>query len=151
MIICVINLANAIFRLESKQTCDHLLDASINTIKYLKGLHGGWISSHISHWILLRKNGDFIRTFDGDDLIINLPWELSTREFSLGKRIFRFFEGCKYEFSIIHLIIIDPGCPSRSCQRINCFGSIDSWSYNKFRKRKQVVSQVQASGLKYMQ
>ena len=41
MIICVINLVNATFRVESKQTCDHLFDASINTIKYLKGLYDG--------------------------------------------------------------------------------------------------------------
>ena len=39
LIICAINLENAIFQLESKQTCDHVLDASINTIKYLKGPH----------------------------------------------------------------------------------------------------------------
>ena len=75
MIICVIKWANAIFYLESKQTRDYLLNASINTIKYLKGLHVGWISPHISHWIILSKDCDFIRTFDEDGLVINILWE----------------------------------------------------------------------------
>ena len=109
------------FRLESRQTCDRLLDASINTIKYLKGPHGGWIGPHISPWILSRKDGDSIRTFYGDGLVINLPWEYASHGFSLGKRIFKFFKGCTYVFSIIHLIIIDPGCPSWSCQKHKLF------------------------------
>jgi hypothetical protein len=122
MIICAINLANATFQLKSKQTCDHLLDALINTIKYLKGLHGGWIGPHISPRILLRKDGDYMTIFDGDGLVINLPWEHVVHEFSLGKRIFRFFKGCLCECLIIHYIIIDLGSPSQSCQRINIFG-----------------------------
>ena len=116
----------------NKQTCDHLLDASINTIKYLKDPHGGWIGPHIPPWILSIKDGDSIRTFDGDGLVINLPWEHATHGFSLGKRIFRFFKGCQYEFSIIHLIIIDLGCPSLSCQSINCFGSEHFWCITTF-------------------
>ena len=108
-------ITNAIFWLERQQICNHLLDASINTIKCIKGPHGGWIRPHISHWILSRKDYDFIRTFDGDGMIINLPWEHAIYEFSLGKRISRFFKGHPQEFSIIHLIIIDPRCPSWSC------------------------------------
>jgi hypothetical protein len=131
-IICAINLANATFWSESKQTYDHLLYTSINTIKYLKGLHGGWIGPHVSHWILSRKDSDSITTFDGDGLIINLPWEHAAHRFSLGKKIFRFFKGCQCEFLIIRRIIIDPGCPSWSCQNINIFGSEHFWCITKF-------------------
>ncbi|KAK9163158.1 hypothetical protein Syun_004060 [Stephania yunnanensis] len=31
------SLANATLRVESKRTCDHLVDASIKTMKYLNG------------------------------------------------------------------------------------------------------------------
>jgi len=72
---------------------------------------GGWIGSHISPWILSRKYDDSIRTFYGDGLIINLPWEHVTHGFSLGKKIFRFFKKCPCKFLIIYNIIIDPGCP----------------------------------------
>ena len=29
--------------MDNMQTCDHCVDASTNTIKYLNGLHVGWI------------------------------------------------------------------------------------------------------------
>jgi hypothetical protein len=76
--IYAVNLANATFHLKSKQTHDHLLDASINTIKYLKILHDEWIDPHISPWILSRKYNNSITTFNGDCLVINLPWEHAT-------------------------------------------------------------------------
>ncbi|KAK9142005.1 hypothetical protein Syun_011405 [Stephania yunnanensis] len=37
LMICAKSLANATLRVESKQTCDHLVDASIKTMKYLNG------------------------------------------------------------------------------------------------------------------
>ena len=52
-------------------------------------MHGKWIGPHISHWILLRKYGDSIRTFDEDDLVINLPWEHALYGFSLDKKSLR--------------------------------------------------------------
>ena len=59
-------LANATFLVESRQTCDHLIDASINTIKYLNG-------PQISPSILSKKDGDSIPIFEGNGLIINFP------------------------------------------------------------------------------
>jgi len=132
LIICVVNLINETFQLESKQTRDHLLNISINTIKYLKNSYGGWIGPHISLWILLGKDDNSITTFDGNGLIINLLWEHATHKFSHGKRIFKFFKRCLFEFSIIHLIIIDPECPSWSCQNINIFRSEHFWCITIF-------------------
>ena len=48
-------------------------------------------------------------TFIGDGLVINLPWQQAAHENSSFVRIFRFFNGCPFEFSMIRLIIIDPG------------------------------------------
>ena len=63
------------FLVDSKQTCDNLVDASINTIKYLNWPPGGCIGSQISHWIFSKKASDSIAIFEGDDLVISLPWE----------------------------------------------------------------------------
>ena len=59
-------LANAAFLVESIQTCDHFVNASINNIKYLNGPQGGCIGPQISPWILSKKYGDSIPIFDGD-------------------------------------------------------------------------------------
>ena len=56
-----------------RQTCDHLIDTSINTIKYLNGPDGGCIGPQISPWILSNKDGDSIAIFKGDGMIISLP------------------------------------------------------------------------------
>ena len=48
MIICLKSLAKATFRVERRLTCDHLVGASIKTIKQRKGPHGGWIGPHMS-------------------------------------------------------------------------------------------------------
>jgi hypothetical protein len=45
---CVINLANASFRVDRRHTCDHLVDASIKIIKYLNGPNNGFIGPQIS-------------------------------------------------------------------------------------------------------
>jgi hypothetical protein len=37
------SLVNATFLIEGRQICDNLIDASINTIKYLNGSPGGCI------------------------------------------------------------------------------------------------------------
>ena len=55
-----------------RQTCDHLVDASINTIKHLNGPDGGCIGPQISPWILSKKDGDLIAISKGDGLIISL-------------------------------------------------------------------------------
>ena len=49
LIICANSLANATFLVANKHTCDQRVDASINTIKYLNGPHGGVIGPHMSH------------------------------------------------------------------------------------------------------
>ena len=59
-------LANAAFLVESIQAGDHLVDASINNIKYLNGPQGGCIGPQISPWNLSKKYGDSIPIFDGD-------------------------------------------------------------------------------------
>ena len=69
------SLVNATFLIESKQACDHLVDASIKTIKYLNGSHDGFIGPQISLWILSKKDGDSTTIFEGNCLVINLPWE----------------------------------------------------------------------------
>ena len=73
-------LANVAFLVESRQTCDHLIDASINTIKYLNGPQGGCTGTQISPWILSKKDGDSILIFYGDGLTINFPWEHALHE-----------------------------------------------------------------------
>ena len=65
----------------------------------------------ISPCILYKNEGDSIATFVGDGLTINFPCEHAEQGYSLGKRIFWFFNGWPSEFLIIRRIIIDPGCP----------------------------------------
>jgi hypothetical protein len=42
---CAINLAKAWLCVDSRHTCDHRIDASINTMKYLNDPHNGCIGS----------------------------------------------------------------------------------------------------------
>jgi hypothetical protein len=51
----VIILAKSWFRVDKRQTCDHRLDASINTIKYLDDPHDGCIRPQMSPFILSRN------------------------------------------------------------------------------------------------
>jgi hypothetical protein len=46
---CVINLAKAWFRVDRRHTCNHLVYASLKTIKYLNGPDNGFIGPQISH------------------------------------------------------------------------------------------------------
>jgi len=43
LIIWASNLVNATLQVNNKHTCDHFIEASIKTITYLNGLHGGWM------------------------------------------------------------------------------------------------------------
>jgi hypothetical protein len=45
---CVISLANAWFHVDKRHTCDHLVDASVKTIKYLNGPDNSFIDPQIS-------------------------------------------------------------------------------------------------------
>ena len=63
--------------------CDHLLGASIKTIKYLNGPLGGLIGPHISPWIHFENADDSVSTLAGDGLIINLSWGQASHDNSL--------------------------------------------------------------------
>jgi hypothetical protein len=52
---CTIILAKAWFGVDNKHTCDHLVDASINIVKYLNDPLIGCIGPHMSPCILLRN------------------------------------------------------------------------------------------------
>ena len=82
------SLVKATLRVEMRQTCDHLVEASIKIIKLRNGPHGGWISPHMSPWIRCKKTGDSNMTLVKHGLIINLPCEHAAHEYSLGERIF---------------------------------------------------------------
>jgi hypothetical protein len=45
---CVINLAKIWLCDNKRHTCDHRVDASINTMKYMNGPHNGCIRPQIS-------------------------------------------------------------------------------------------------------
>ena len=66
---------NATFHVDNKQTCDHLLEASINIIKYRNDPHGGCIGPHISPYIHSRNIGNSLSILTGDGLVINFPRE----------------------------------------------------------------------------
>jgi hypothetical protein len=51
--------------------CDHRVDASINTIKYLNGQHDGCIGPHISPCIILRNFSGSVYILRGEGLKIN--------------------------------------------------------------------------------
>ena len=67
-------------RVDNKQTCDHLLETSINTIKYRNGPHSGCIGQHISPWIRSRNVGDLVFILAGDGLMINFSREQTPHE-----------------------------------------------------------------------
>ena len=91
------SLENATFLVKSRQTYDHLVDASIKTIKYLNDLEGGCIGPHISHWILSKKDGDSKAIIDGDGFTINFPWEQA-----LINLFFLLFMGPTAFFGTVH-------------------------------------------------
>jgi hypothetical protein len=70
---CVINLAKAWFRVNNKHTCDHRVDVSINTMKYLNDPHNGCIRPQMSPWILSRKFSGFLCILRGEGLKIIFP------------------------------------------------------------------------------
>jgi hypothetical protein len=52
---CIINLAKAWLRFDSRHTCDHRMDASIKTMKYMNNPDNGCIGPQISPLILSRN------------------------------------------------------------------------------------------------
>jgi hypothetical protein len=70
---CVTNLAKTWFCVNNRQACDHLVNVSINTMKYLNGPHNGCIILQMSHWILSRNFSGFICIMRGKGHKINFP------------------------------------------------------------------------------
>jgi hypothetical protein len=68
---CAIILAKAWFRVERRHTCDHLVDASISTMKYLNGPLIGCIRPHISLCILSRIFSGSVCILRGEGRKIN--------------------------------------------------------------------------------
>jgi hypothetical protein len=70
---CTIILAKTWFRVDNRHTCDHLVDASINTMKYLNGPLIGCIGPHMLPCILSRNFSGSIYILRGEGLKINFP------------------------------------------------------------------------------
>src|SRR5690242_17213299 len=85
--------ANATFRVDRRQTWDHLAEASTSTIKYRNGPHGGWIGQHISPWIRCRKRGASLWTLVVEGFVINLPCAHGTQR-SCKSGADAFIKGC---------------------------------------------------------
>lgn len=81
----------------SNETCDHLVDALIKTMKYLNDSHGRCIDPQISHYICSKNEMDSFPFFLGDGLIMSFLWEHITYEKSLDWRILWLFNGCPHE------------------------------------------------------
>jgi hypothetical protein len=112
--ICAIILAKTWFRVDNKHTCDHLVDVSINTIKYLNGPLVGCIRPHMSPHILSRKFSGSICILRGEGLKINF---LVAQAVHIKSEVLEnLFKLCPMQLSMIFFIIPTPGCPSLSCQ-----------------------------------
>jgi hypothetical protein len=70
---CVINLAKAWLRVDSRHTCDYRVDASIRIMKYLNGLDNSCIGPQIYPLILSRNLSGSTLILRGDGLTINFP------------------------------------------------------------------------------
>jgi hypothetical protein len=68
---CAIILAKAWFYVDNKHTCDHLIDASINIMKYLNGPLIDCIGSHMSPYILSKNFSGSVCILRGEGLKIN--------------------------------------------------------------------------------
>jgi hypothetical protein len=70
---CAIILAKTWFRVDIKHTCDHLVDALINTMKYLNDPLIGCIGPHMSPYILSKNFSGSVCILRGEGLKINFP------------------------------------------------------------------------------
>jgi hypothetical protein len=64
-------LANAWFRVDNRHACDHRVDVSINTMKYMNGPLIGCMGPHMSPCILLRNFSGYVYILRGEGLKIN--------------------------------------------------------------------------------
>ena len=84
-------MVKAWLHVDKRDTWDHLVDASINTMKYLNGPDNGWIEPQISPWILLRNLSGSARILRYDGLKINFPVAQAVQQKSLFWGIFWIF------------------------------------------------------------
>jgi hypothetical protein len=68
---CAIILAKAWFCVDNKHICDHLVDVSINIMKYLNGPLLGCIGPHMSSYILSRNFSGSVCILTGEGIKIN--------------------------------------------------------------------------------
>jgi hypothetical protein len=80
-------LANAWLRVDSKHTCDHLVDASISTMKCMNDPKVGVIGPHISPWILSRNlsGSALILRYDGLKISYLVAHAVQIKSLGLGK------------------------------------------------------------------
>jgi hypothetical protein len=71
IVTCAIILTKAWFHVYNRHTCDHLVDVSINTMKYLNDPLIGCIGLHMSPCILLRNFNGSVCILRGECLKIN--------------------------------------------------------------------------------
>jgi hypothetical protein len=70
---CAIILAKVWFLVDNRHACDHIIDASINTMKYMNGPLIGCIEPHMSPCILSRNFSGLVCILRGESLKINFP------------------------------------------------------------------------------
>jgi hypothetical protein len=116
---CAINFAKAWFHVDKRHTWDHLVDASIRTMKYLNGPNKVWMGPQMPPWMLSRNFSGSARILRCDGLKINFPvaHEVHTKYEDSGN--FLSLIQCPLELLMIFLIIPMPGCLRRSCQVLN--------------------------------
>ena len=72
------------FIVKSRLTSDQRVEASVKTIKYLKGPLGGSIGPQISPCILWRKDGDSEAILRKEGFVMSLPCEQGVQKYPLG-------------------------------------------------------------------
>jgi hypothetical protein len=60
--------------MDKRSSSLHLVDASINTMKYLNEPDKGWIGPQMSPSILCRNTGELSLIFTRDGLVIGFPF-----------------------------------------------------------------------------
>jgi hypothetical protein len=70
---CAIILAKTWFCIDNRHTCDHLVDASINIMKYLNDPLISYIGPHMSPCIISRNFSGSVFILRGEHHKINFP------------------------------------------------------------------------------
>ena len=108
------SLGNAAFRVDNKQTCDHLVEASTSTMKYLYGPQAGWIGP-LYHFGF--SQGNFQTNLVGFTRIgLRFVFPIEQAGHGLFGLITKIVppRGCLCDAFVILSIILLPGCLRRS-------------------------------------